>query len=257
MDHQENSFNQPSTAPDSFNPSSIYGDGSYLAGNRTWHAEDSPWKAEQVTRLLQRNNLTPASVCEVGCGAGEILQQLSSSFDEARFVGYERSPQAMALCKGKQTARVSYRMQDIFEDTEVFDCLLCIDVFEHVEDYMGLITKLRSKAEYKVFHIPLDVSVLSVLHSSMLRARQRVGHLHYFTQETAIATLGLMPAPPGASDMAYFQGTVLTGARLTPSLTLWVTLLAALALVRGPVSLAWRDLSKGFPILVEHVIYHH
>ena len=54
---------------------------------------------------------------------------------------------------------------------------------------MGFITKLRSKAEYKVFHIPLDVSVLSVLHSSMLRARQRVGHLHYFTQETAIATL--------------------------------------------------------------------
>jgi quinoprotein glucose dehydrogenase len=40
-------------------------------------------------------------------------------------------------------------------------------------------------------------------------------HTVYVASQTSIATLGLMPAPPGASDMPYFQGTVLTGARLT------------------------------------------
>lgn len=40
-------------------------------------------------------------------------------------------------------------------------------------------------------------------------------HTLYVASQTSIATLGLMPAPPGASDLPYFQGTVLSGARLT------------------------------------------
>ena len=40
-------------------------------------------------------------------------------------------------------------------------------------------------------------------------------HTVYVASQTAIATLGLVPPPPGVSDMPYFQGTVLSGARLT------------------------------------------
>jgi quinoprotein glucose dehydrogenase len=40
-------------------------------------------------------------------------------------------------------------------------------------------------------------------------------HTLYVASQTSVATLGLVPPPPGASDMPYFQGTVLAGARLT------------------------------------------
>jgi quinoprotein glucose dehydrogenase len=40
-------------------------------------------------------------------------------------------------------------------------------------------------------------------------------HTVFVASQTSIATLGLMPAPPGMSDMPYFQGNVLSGARLT------------------------------------------
>lgn len=40
-------------------------------------------------------------------------------------------------------------------------------------------------------------------------------HTVFVASQTAVATLGLMPAPPGRSDLPYFQGTVLSGARLT------------------------------------------
>jgi quinoprotein glucose dehydrogenase len=40
-------------------------------------------------------------------------------------------------------------------------------------------------------------------------------HTVFVASQTAIATLGLVPPPPGRSDMPYFQGTVLSGARLT------------------------------------------
>jgi quinoprotein glucose dehydrogenase len=40
-------------------------------------------------------------------------------------------------------------------------------------------------------------------------------HTLYVASQTSIATLGLVPAPPGRSDLPYFQGTVLAGARLS------------------------------------------
>ena len=37
-------------------------------------------------------------------------------------------------------------------------------------------------------------------------------HTLYVASQTSIATLGLVPPPPGVSDMPYHQGTVLSGA---------------------------------------------
>jgi quinoprotein glucose dehydrogenase len=40
-------------------------------------------------------------------------------------------------------------------------------------------------------------------------------HTLYVASQTAIATLGLVPPPPGASDLPYHQGTILSGPRRT------------------------------------------
>ncbi len=80
--------------------SDIYEDGTYLDHNPSWHEEDSLWKAGQIQEIIKRNELTPAKTGEVGCGAGEILNQLSFEYGEGvEFYGYEISPQAFALCK--------------------------------------------------------------------------------------------------------------------------------------------------------------
>lgn len=167
----------------------IYTDGTYFEKNPTWHIEDSAWKANQIQKILSQNKIKPKSICEIGCGAGEILKQLSYALPNSDFYGYEISPQAYALCKTRETEKVLYRNRNLLHEEISFDALLCIDVFEHVDDYIGFIKALKSKAEFKVFHIPLDISVLSVLRDSMITARNSVGHLHYFTPETAVATL--------------------------------------------------------------------
>jgi hypothetical protein len=53
-----------------------YTSGSYLEKNPLWHTEESSWKAEQIMRMLNRHNIVPRTICEVGCGAGEVLRQL-------------------------------------------------------------------------------------------------------------------------------------------------------------------------------------
>jgi quinoprotein glucose dehydrogenase len=40
-------------------------------------------------------------------------------------------------------------------------------------------------------------------------------HTLYVASQTAVATLGLVPPPPGASDLPYHQGTILSGPRRT------------------------------------------
>lgn len=67
--------------------------------------------------------------------------------------------------------------------------MLVIDVFEHIPDYLSFLEKCKLKAKYKIFHIPLDIHVSSVLRNSFVPTRYTIGHLHYFTYESALAVL--------------------------------------------------------------------
>lgn len=177
------------TDRDSATSESMYSDGTYLAANPTWHMEDSPWKARQVLRMLDKHGLRPRTVAEVGCGAGEILRQLLPCLPGTSFSGFDISKDALALARRKETERLRFFHADIRDTTRVFDVLLTMDVVEHVEDCFGFLRAIRNKAEYKIFHLPLDMSLSQLLRNRITYARQSVGHLHYFTKETALAIL--------------------------------------------------------------------
>ncbi|MFA4905539.1 MAG: methyltransferase domain-containing protein [Candidatus Margulisiibacteriota bacterium] len=170
----------------------LYTDGSYLKNNPTWHLEDSEWKANNILRMIEKNKLAPKTICEIGCGAGEILVQLKDKMDKKiTFCGYEISPQAFHMCKERQGDRIIYKNEDILEETEAFfDLILLIDLIEHMEDYYNFLRKIRHKGHYKILHIPLDLSSQAILRSKPLeRSRERAGHLHFFTKEIAIQIL--------------------------------------------------------------------
>jgi len=170
----------------------IYRNGEYLSKNPDWHVEESPWKAQQILRMLRRNNLWPKTICDAGCGAGEVLKQLHDHLDsECRFVGYEISPQAFAMSRTRAGERLDYKLADIRAEQNVFfDLVLVLDVIEHVEDYFSFLRAIRHKGRHTVFHIPLDLSVQTVWRTDgILKRRDLYAHLHYFTKETALRTL--------------------------------------------------------------------
>lgn len=173
--------------------SAIYRDGSYSERNPSWHVEESPFKVRQIVRMLGRRQLAPKTICDVGCGAGAVLAELQPHLSsDCVCWGYDVSPHAIAMCAGKENERLHFCVRDIMGDSAgiVFDLLLMLDVFEHVEDYIGLVRDIRPRAKYKLFHIPLDLSVQAVARQSgLLRRRDDHAHLHYFTRETALRTL--------------------------------------------------------------------
>jgi len=172
-------------------PADIYRSGQYAASNPSYHTEDSPWKARQIARLLQKHSMQPGVVAEIGCGAGQVIANLSCepALQAARFHGYDISPDAIAMAQ-RAPGKVSYVCGDMLAlAPSGIDLLLSIDVFEHVPDYMGFLERCRALATHHVFHIPLDLHVSAVLRDSFLASRAGVGHLHYFTAESALATL--------------------------------------------------------------------
>ncbi len=167
------------------NFSDLYTEGRHLQQNPDWFLEDAGWKAAMIAALLKKNGVQPASITEVGCGAGGILAALRQDMPRVQFAGYDISPQAIALAKKQEREGLQFYQADFFGmQTVPPDVLLVIDVVEHIPDYYGFLQQVQSKAAQFVFHIPLDMSCRTLLKPQvMLQQRTAVGHIHYFTQE--------------------------------------------------------------------------
>ena len=120
-----------------------------------------------------------------------VLRLLQSQMNDAcTFWGYDISPQAMQMCKERGNERLHFKLADIRQEDIFFDLILMLDVVEHLENYFSFLRDIKPKSHYKLFHIPLEVSVQGVLRGKIfLRNRDLDGHLHYFTKETALRTL--------------------------------------------------------------------
>jgi len=170
----------------------MYTNMGYKENNPSWHIEDSSWKADHIYRLIQKHHLEPSTICEVGCGSGEILRQLSILMPSTvTFTGYEISPQAFDLCQLRKNDRLCFKLKNFTDDDDVsYDLILLIDLIEHLEDYFSFLRTIKSRSTYKILHIPLEMFVIAVLHQQFLLGQmKKVGHLHFFSMNLALQLL--------------------------------------------------------------------
>ena len=111
--------------------------------------------------------------------------------DVQRFEGWDVSRDAITLAQSRADARLKFFEGDLLAESRPgLDLVLCLDVIEHVDDYLGFLRRLKLFGNRFVFHVPLDVSVQSVLRlKPIMGARAQLGHLHYFVKDTALASL--------------------------------------------------------------------
>lgn len=168
-----------------------YLNGEYAEKNRDWDSVDSPWKADRVAELLDHHGLRPASIAEIGCGAGGVLVALRQRFPAADMAGFDIAPELIRLWPAHAGARIRFTLGDFLAlNQHPFDLLLVLDVLEHLGDPFSFLERLRAHGERVIFHFPLDLSAMSVLRESpLLHVRKKVGHIHYFTRGLALALL--------------------------------------------------------------------
>lgn len=180
-----------------------YVDGTYESQNPGWHDSDARWKAEQVTALLERNGLEPSSFCDVGCGTGGVLRALSEVYGpQVRFAGFDVSDLVIEKARSLASSDIEFDLWGSTHERDAFDIALVLDVVEHVPDYLGFLAELKGISDSYVFHLPLDMNAQGVARRKpILEARKSVGHLHYFSKETALASLSYAGFEP--TDWMY------------------------------------------------------
>jgi len=190
-----------------------YRSGEYLEATPSWHLEDSPFKARQVLRMIGRAGLDPQSICEIGCGAGGILDQLQRRLGASvSLTGYDVSPQAHAISRQFRTERLQFVLGDAFADERHFDLVLVMDVVEHVEDCFEFLRQTKHKGTHKIFHIPLEIFALGALRDTYLTSWHKFGHLHRFSPSTALEALRYTGHE--IVDYFYSAGAIETGTQL-------------------------------------------
>lgn len=203
-------------------PYESYQSGDYLANNPTWDEEDSAWKAQQVLKIIRRNHLIPTSIVDVGCGAGGILAGLQDALPEVTYSGFEIAPDASQFWAKHTHTHINFSVGDFLQaQTPHYDVLCLLDVIEHVANPFEFLTAIRGRAEYYIFHFPLDLSAVSVIRETpLLAVRQKVGHIHYFTKGLALSLM----QECDFKVLDYFY----TGASFTVPQATWKTRLARL-----------------------------
>lgn len=163
----------------------------YLDNNPAWDMEDSPWKAGKVIDILKRNNLSPRTFCDVGCGAGRVLSTLRDEFPDAQYVGYDIAPDAEKFWGDLKASGIELNVGDFSVlNREKYEVVLLLDVLEHVADPHQFLASIKPFASYLVIHFPLDLSALSVFREKpLLHVRRKVGHIHFFTKGLALELL--------------------------------------------------------------------
>ncbi len=166
-----------------------YNDGSYLRQNVRWHQEDSPYKAGLVLEMLRRARLDFTTCADVGCGAGRVASILAETFSDKKFSAFDLSQDAARFWDDNAVPNLTFSVRNICDVPGAFDLVLCLDVFEHVDDYIGFLRQLRTRGSKFIFNVPLDLSVGKLVSGGLRFVREEVGHLHYFNAYTAIETL--------------------------------------------------------------------
>ena len=166
---------------------SIYESGEYWERNDTFHEEYAENKVKDALSVI--GDISPRTVLDIGCGSGKHLRLICDEF-RCRGLGIDVSPVAIERAtKANGSNMVLYENRSLDEEKGKYDLALNFDVFEHVDDYIGFLRSLHGRAKYFVFSIPVDLTVSSIVRDSYMYAREEFGHLQYFTQKSAIATL--------------------------------------------------------------------
>lgn len=155
------------------------------------------------------------TVIDFGCGYGKALENFSRRYGVEVAHGFDFSEHAIAYAKcafeSPQISYHSFSTLDINENINMMkavlcgvkaDCILLIDLLEHVPDCVQLLTRLSEITNYFLIKLPIEEVLLNnyILRKTYPSTMQSNGHLREFTVNSVyyfIRRLGLTPLAEG------------------------------------------------------------
>ncbi len=177
----------------------LYVKGEYITRNPTIHEEDSLWKINKISPLIDKClseiNKKEINLLDVGGGAGIILREISKRVEKNNKIKVNKfsldlSPEILKIHKENNPDLKLSLNEDIrgtsFKNKEI-DITLMVDVLEHVPDPEKCLKELQRISKYVVFKVPLEknliLSLANVLTLGWLRKIKikNSGHINVYS----------------------------------------------------------------------------
>ena len=169
----------------------LYTSNEYWGKNPSYHSEDSFFKSKNFIKILKKNRFDISeikNIVDIGCGLGGILKEIEKSkffSEKTKFFGFDINEKVIEEANRNKEKSLSFFCENFFNSKSLSeaDLIICADVFEHIQDYVGFLKNLSSYSKYFLFNIPLDISVRSILSDNFIKYNfENVGHLHFFNE---------------------------------------------------------------------------
>jgi SAM-dependent methyltransferase len=125
----------------------------------------------------------PETVVEIGCGDGSLLLELAAVWPSASFDGFELSPPAIEIARGRGIPRVgrleAYDGARVPAEDGAYDLAVLSHVLEHVPDPAPLLAEAARVARSVLVEVPLEGN-RSASRPAKRAEAARIGHLHEF-----------------------------------------------------------------------------
>jgi SAM-dependent methyltransferase len=165
-----------------------------------WRALGARTKAAHARTLCAGAGVRPAQVVEIGCGDGSLLLELAATWPDARLDGFEVSPPAIEIARGRgipRTGRLEvYDGDRVPAADDAYDLAVLSHVLEHVPDPAPLLADAARVARRVLVEVPLEANRSAARPAKRAEAA-RIGHLHALSRRSVarwLAATGLEPA---------------------------------------------------------------
>lgn len=201
-----------------------------------WRALGARSKAAHVRELCRRGALSPASVVELGCGDGALLEAMARSGVGERYDGFELSEPAAAIARGRAIANAgrieAYDGARIPADDDAYDLAVVSHVLEHVESPAALLAEAARLATHVIVEVPLEANRSAARPGKRAEALS-IGHIQYFDRAAmrtlargaGLTVLAELTDPLPRRHHAFFAASAPARARATAKwaarATLW------------------------------------
>jgi 2-polyprenyl-3-methyl-5-hydroxy-6-metoxy-1,4-benzoquinol methylase len=122
-----------------FSPA-FYGDSIFYSklSQNDWYYEADKWEFDRALELVKL--VRPKSILEIGCGAGEFLQKVSSGVEYS--LGLDINESALELARQKGLEVCAKSVHDLERS---FDMIVLFEVLEHLESPGEILRAIESK----------------------------------------------------------------------------------------------------------------
>ena len=155
-----------------------------------WRALGARSKGAHVAELCARAELRPATLVEIGCGDGAVLAELAARGVSPVLDGFELSPTAAEIARGRGVARrvEAFDGVHIPVEDDAYDLAVLSHVVEHVPDPVPLLKEAARIAPYVLVEVPLEDN-RSAERPAKRKLAEAAGHLHAYNRASLKAQL--------------------------------------------------------------------